>query len=200
MKKGDKIRFTGSESDYSQTTEGKAYEIIEVTERKARYLGDNGCVYAWYYISYPNDFTLVQVQNTAIPTAAPVERDLNMLQEGDIIKFMGGTGEERDRYRDTTVGKEYRIYRVVLDSDGNVQRVRYLDDNNDAVSWRPNIYGEMYHFKVMTEQRLYKDDVLATAPTLQDLKTTLDMALLLNDIQWAQETYEQIQQMEGEHA
>lgn len=198
MKKGDKIRFTGRESDFSQTTKGKAYEIIEVTERKARYLGDNGCAYAWYYISYPNDFTLVPAQDTAFPTAAPAERDPNTLQEGDIIKFMGVPEGRFRRYRDTTVGKEYEIIEVFTEYDEI--NVRYRDNAGDTVRWCPQDYEQMYLFKVMTEQRLYKDDVLATAPTLQDLKTTLDMALLLNDIQWAQETYEQIQQMEGEHA
>lgn len=206
-KVGDKIRFNGYEDGRlsKNLTIGKEYKIIRKDFAASEFVvikNDIGQDYVWSHtlVGTKTFFTLVPTQNTAIPTAGPAERDPNTLQEGDIIKFMGTVGEVWDCYRDTTVGKEYTIYRVVLDVDGNVQRVRYLDDNNDAISWYPHKHEQMYHFKVMTEGRLYKDDVLATAPTLQDLQNTLDMALLLNDIQWAQETYEQIQQMEGEHA
>lgn len=194
MKKGDKIRFTGEEWEYNATTKGKEYTIEAIDEVMATYRGDNDRNYFWYHRSYPNDFTLVPAQN-----AAPAERGPQDLQEGDMIKFMGAPANIK-RYVGTTVGREYMIFRVVRDVEGNLSRVQYLDDDGDAISWHPNRYTDMYFFKVMNDGKLYKDDVLATAPTLQDLKTTLDMALLLNDIQWAQETYEQIQQMEGEHA
>lgn len=194
MKKGDKIRFTGEEWEYAATTKGKEYIIEAIDEVMAMYRGDNDRNYYWYHKSYPNDFTLVQAEQDD----ALVEFDPNMLQEGDIIKFMGVPEGKFIRYRDTTIGKEYEIIEVFTEYDEII--VRYIDNAGDTVRWCPQKYEEMYHFKVMTEQRLYKDDVLATAPTLQDLKTTLDLALLVNDIQWAQDLYQQIQQMEGEHA
>lgn len=268
MKKGDKIRFIGDEFDYSGTTAGKEYEIVEVLAEKVRYLGDNGDRYVWFFKRYPEDFilvpaeklepkvgdmvrfngyeegrpsrfltigkeyeiirkdfaaseyvvirddngkeqvwsysldvvkdwfTLVPAQDTAVPT--PAERDLNTLQKGDIIKFMGVPEGEFGQYRDTTVGKEYVIYQVVHDNDGDVARVRYRDDKGDAISWRPNLYNHMYFFKVMTEQSMYKDDILTTSPTIPDLQSLMDLALLTNDIAWAQELYDQIQQLEGE--
>lgn len=195
MKKGDKIRFTGEEWEYNATMKGKEYTIEAIDEIAAMYRSDNGRNYFWYYNKYPNDFTLVQAEQNA----ASAESDPNTLQEGDIIKFMGAPSNIK-RYVGTMVGKEYEIFRVVYNSDGSVARVRYLDDDGDVISWHPNRYTDMYFFKVMNDGKLYKDDVLATAPTVQDLKSTLDLALLLNDIQWAQEIYQQIQQMEGEHA
>lgn len=193
MKNGDKIRFNGVEG-YAVTTKGKEYRVFLVEADNASYIGDDGHRYVWNFRKFPTHFTVV---SSSKPSQAPV------VHEGDMIEFLGTEGH-RVRYRDTTVGTRYEVYSIGYSEFGEVESVRYIDDADDEVNWNIRFENEWNHFKVHSNGQgakgIYKDDVIRTRPTKLDLESMMDLALDLEDMAWAQDIYNQIQQLEGEHA
>lgn len=198
MKKGDKIRYNGSDDwSHSTLTVGKVYRIESLGRGGSDYAvikDDNGDNHVWSYglTVAAKEFTLVAGEG----------EDAFTVKVGDFIEFLGADGFS-GRYRDTIVGKAYKVCKVELGDKGHVAWAYYIDDAGDEVQWNFNLKNEQQHFYITNQERdnrIEKDDELATPHIKQDLEAMMDLALDLEDIAWAQDIYNQIQQLEGEHA